>query len=307
MAKARLMAEKQAEKVQKKRLTEANKVSRMYDQKQASLAAKGGPILQLRTSKSETLKEVKMYLSQDLTQAPSPFAPSFPLLKTKFEEFSSNIITLDSSPVPGLIQFQRFRRANWDEARGIWVPVEELDEGWIEEGIVGLFVKADELVDKIKASIDRRQAGETEDETLESWIANVHKHVKIPMDRLCPADQIPPTHPTDNRGLPRVMLLIHGLKAYYSKTRSAANREYAAKAKAALAEAERQADTQQGSGSNKGKRAATKSKAKERLEKDVIERELVKLHLRYGWLQIQGEHEAYANANRRGLTGSPFN
>ena len=240
-----------------------------------------------------------MYLSQDLMQAPSPFAPSFPLLKTKFEELSSDINSLDSSPVPGLIQFKRFRRANWDEARGIWVPVNEKDEGWVEEGIVGLFVKADELVDKMRASIDNRQAGETEDETLESWIANVHRHVKIPIDRLCPLDQIPPTHPADNRGLPRVMLIIHGLKAYYSKTRSAANREYAANAKAALAEAERQADLQQGSSSSKGKRAATKPKAKERLDKDVIERELVKLHLRYGWLQIQGEHENRAIARAR--------
>jgi hypothetical protein len=240
-----------------------------------------------------------MYLAQDLMQGPSPFAPSFPLLKTKFEELSSDIIALDSSPVPGLIQFQRFRRANWDEARGIWVPVDERDEGWVEEGIVGLFIKADELVDKVRASIDSRQAGETEDETIESWIASVHKHVKIPIDRLCPADQIPPTHPTDNRGLPRVMLVIHGLKAYYSKTRSAANREYAAKAKAALAEAERQDNIQQGSGLSKGKRAATKSKGKERLEKDVIERELVKLHLRYGWLQIQGEHKGRAIARPR--------
>jgi len=240
-----------------------------------------------------------MYLSQDLMQAPSPFAPSFPLLKTKFEELSSDINSLDSSPVPGLIQFKRFRRANWDDARGIWVPVNERDEGWVEEGIVGLFVKADELVDKMRASIDRRQAGETEDETIESWIANVHRYVKIPVDRLCPLDQIPPTHPADDRGLPRVMLIIHGLKAYYSKTRSAANREYAAKAKAALAEAERQADPQQGSGSSKGKKAAAKSKAKERLEKDVIERELVKLHLRYGWLQIQGKYKGRAIARLR--------
>ncbi|KAH8078270.1 hypothetical protein HD553DRAFT_146203 [Filobasidium floriforme] len=278
-AKARLQAEKQAEKVNKKRSTEVNK---------------------LRTSKSETLREIKMYLSHDLTIAPSPVAVVLPALRDKFREYFSEIEPLEEGGFPGLIKFKRIVRANWDEGRGIWIPVDQEKEGWVEEGLVIVFIKADELVEKIRLHLDikagKSQPGDVPHETtLEGWIEQLKDDLKVTCkpSRLTtevPPGQKPPTYPRDREGLPGIMLVIHGMKAYHSKTRSAAQREFAARTKAALAEIEGNGNAPAADTGDKGKKKATSGKGKNqvpRLEKEDIERELVAIHLRHGWLQVQ--------------------
>jgi hypothetical protein len=303
-AKARLQAEKQAEKVNKKRSTEVNKVSSrsclMPDRR--SVLTNHHVALQLRTSKSETLREIKMYLSHDLTIPPSPVAAVLPELRDKFREYFSEIELLQEGGFPGLIKYKRIVRANWDEGRGIWIPVDQEKEGWVEEGLVVVFIKADELVEKIRLHLDikagKSQTGDIPHETtLEGWIQQLKDDLKINCkpSRLTtevPPGQKPPTYPRDRKGLPGIMLVIHGMKAYHSKTRSAAQREFAARTKAALAEIEGGGNAPAADTGDKGKKQATTGKGKNqvpRLEKEDIERELVAIHLRHGWLQVQGE------------------
>lgn len=101
------------------------------------------------------------------------------------------------------------------------------------------------------------------------------------------------------------MLVIHGMKAYHSKTRSAAQREFAARTKAALAEIEGGGNAPAADTGDKGKKKATTGKGKNqvpRLEKEDIERELVAIHLRHGWLQVQGEsHGVHSKSYIEGL------
>lgn len=253
--------------------------------------------MQLRVSKSETLREIKLCLSDDLLVAPSPIAAILPAIREKFDENSSKIETISNGDMPGMIRFQRFVRANWHEDRGLWVSIDREREAWVEEGLAVVFVKADELVDKIRHQLDMK-AGKTlsedviDEDTLEGWIrelkADLRRHAGA--DRLTtdvPPGQRPPTYPRNKDGSPQIMLVIHGMKAYHSKTKSAAQREFAARAKAALAEIEGStpADPVQ-----TRKKATGKGKTQSpRLEKDDIERELVAIHLRHGWLQVQGE------------------
>ena len=298
-AKAKLQAEKQAEKVQKKRFTEVNKVipacgSSVFGM---TLIRRNLSRYQLRTSKSDTLREVKLCLSPELLVTPSPIAAAIPALRDKFRENSSEIGPLERAACPGLITFKRFVRANWDGERGVWVPIEVDKEAWVAEGLAVVFIQADELVDKIRCHLDLKADKIQPDEvlpedTLEGWIHQLKAGLKIHA-RACklttdvPFGQQPPTYPRDKDGRPGIMLVIHGMKAYHSKTKSAAQREFAARAKAALAEIEGSASGESAPGK---KKPTTKGKTQApRLEKDDIERELVAIHLRHGWLQVQGQ------------------
>lgn len=290
-------ARKQMEKEEKKRSADVNKVRCAAQQflifLQELVSHHRDELPQLRVSKWDTLREVKLCLASNLMSHPSPMAAVLPSLQEKFQENLSDIVQLKQGSFPGLIKFQRHVRAAFDPSRGLWVAVDPGKEKWVDEGMVGLFIQGEDLVEMIRAQVEERQtgvrAGATSTQTLDRWIRDVQFNLK---DTSVPESHHPPEHcsplcPRNTDGTPRVILIIHGLKSYYQKTTTQANREFAARARAAISEVD--GTTDDFSGQSKGRRKKTTSDTRARLEKDVVEKELVRVHFKHDWLQVQGK------------------
>ncbi|WWC66778.1 uncharacterized protein I206_100683 [Kwoniella pini CBS 10737] len=239
--KAQEKAEKQFQKDTAKAAKEAEK---SYQRKLAE-------VNRLRSSKSDTVREIHLYLSSDLSHPKSPISGALPEIKKKMTDNFSELHFLheDQSPICGVIKFKRHLKARWDSEKKRFIPLEE--PKWVWEGIILVLVEAEEIVDKISTSSNvlGDDAILNEKEDLSSWVSDIRLNLNLKKD-----DQ--------------VIIMIKGLQKYYSKTKSLANKEFTAAARAGL----------NGSSSTQG--GSKSITLPTRPEKEIIEMALVELQVK---------------------------
>lgn len=148
--------------------------------------------LKLRTSKAETLNEIHMYIASDL-EADSPISAALPELRERFKENRSEIHTFEG--VPSVIRFKRHVRARYDGTAKRWVSIPQ--PRWEWESTVVVVATAEEVVDQIHS------------DSLVSWAKDLSLVT----------------------GAKQTILLVRGLKAYNTRTKSANTREFTAAAR----------------------------------------------------------------------------
>ncbi|WVW81889.1 hypothetical protein I302_103888 [Kwoniella bestiolae CBS 10118] len=241
--KAREKAEKQ---LQKDTLKAAKEAEKSYQRKLAE-------VNRLRVSKNDTVREIHLHLSSDLSHPTSPIAPALPEITKRITDNYSELhfLSEEESPVAGLIKFKRHLKARWDGEKKQFIPLES--PVWVWEGIYVLVFNAEEIVDKISpsssTSISPTEGGGEEDglDELNIWVSDI----KLTLD-LTAADQL--------------IIVIKGLNRYYSKMKSLANRRFTAAARAGL----------------NGSTTTTKttSGASVGVDKETVEMALVRLQVR---------------------------
>ena len=137
------------------------------------------------------MREVHVYLSDDLDCVSSPIAAALPEIRARLLDNHSELVTF-SSATPGLIRFKRHVQARYDEASKRWVALEQ--DVWEWETTVVIVSTAEEIVDH--ALTDR----------LSDWIGDLRLQL----------------------GNGQMILLIKDLGKYHAKSKTLANREFAA-------------------------------------------------------------------------------
>ncbi|WWC85903.1 uncharacterized protein L201_000773 [Kwoniella dendrophila CBS 6074] len=188
-----LKAAKEAEKSYQKKLTEVNK---------------------LRISKNDTVREIHLYLSHDLSLPNSPISGSLPEIKTRITDNFSELhfLSEDQSPINGVIKFKRHLKARWDSDKKQFIPLD--NPIWIWESTILMVINAEEIIDKISHS--QSNQGEDNINELSLWISDI----KLTLGLNSATDQL--------------IIMIKGLNKYYSKSKSLANKEFTAAARAGL-------------------------------------------------------------------------
>ncbi|KIR75061.1 hypothetical protein I310_01337 [Cryptococcus deuterogattii CA1014] len=204
-------AAKEAEKSYQRKVANVNKASishTNYPKRAHKLVLT--KLLQLRTSKQDTLREIHLYLSADMSLPSSPIAGAVPEIRNRIQDCQSALHFLPESdcPIPGVIRFKRYLQAQWDPESKRFVPLD--DPRWVWEKTVLIIITAEELVDKIA-----KGGEEGEKDVLAQWVSDVRLLLGLTM-----SDQ--------------VMLMIKGLQKYYSKSRALANKDYINAARAGL-------------------------------------------------------------------------
>ncbi|WVQ93747.1 hypothetical protein IAU59_000824 [Kwoniella sp. CBS 9459] len=229
--KAQERAEKQLARDTQKAAKEAEK---SYQRKLAE-------VNRLRTSKNDTVREIRLYLSADLSHPTSPIAGALPEIKTRITDSHSELHFLPEaeSPISGVIRFKRHLKARWDATKKHFIPLDE--PKWVWEPSILMIINAEEIVDRI--------ADISGDDKLSNFIADVRLTLGL-------------------KSTDQMMVMIKGLNKYYSKTKSLANKEFTAAARAGLA----------GSAGANGRTSAAVINS--RPDKETIEMELVKLQVK---------------------------
>ncbi|WWD22481.1 hypothetical protein CI109_106974 [Kwoniella shandongensis] len=201
---------------------------------QKSYQRKLAEVNRLRTSKNDVVREIHLYLSADLESPSAPIAAALPEIRTRIADNHSEIRFLpeSESPIPGVIRFKRHLKAKWDPAKKQFIPLDE--PRWVWESTILVIINAEELVDKIAAG----------EEELSTWASDVRLTLGLSSKE-------------------QMMVMIKGLQKYYSKTKSLANKEFAAAARAGL----------------DGLATASKQTLPSRPPKERIEMEMVKLQV----------------------------
>ncbi|KIY35389.1 crossover junction endonuclease EME1 [Cryptococcus gattii E566] len=200
----------------------------------------------LRASKQDTLREIHLYLSADMSLPSSPIAGALPEIRNRIQDCQSALHFLpeSDSPIPGVIRFKRYLQARWDPESKRFVPLD--DPRWVWEKTVLVIITAEELVDKIA------EGGEEKD-LLAQWVSDVRLLLGLTM-----SDQM--------------VLMIKGLQRYYSKSRALANKDYMNAARAGL----EGGSVGSGGGSST---AITTARINGRPTRDRIEAEMVRLQV----------------------------
>ncbi|OWZ53527.1 crossover junction endonuclease EME1 [Cryptococcus neoformans c45] len=199
--------EKEARQFERDTAKAAKEAERSYQRKVAQ-------VNKLRTSKQDTLREIHLYLSADMSLPTSPIAGALPELRNRIQDCQSALHFLPEpdSPIPGVIRFKRHLQARWDPESKRFVPLD--DPRWVWEKTVLVLITAEELVDKI-ADADVGGREDADADVLAQWASDVRLLLGLAM-----SDQ--------------VVLMIKGLQKYYSKSRSLANKDYINAARAGL-------------------------------------------------------------------------
>lgn len=156
----------------------------------------------LRTSKSETMRELIVDLDRTLFSPGQPFAGCLDSIQARFEEEGASVHLCDGVVAPPLVRFRRKVKAEWDAQRRHWVP---LDREMVKrEAMVIVYVDAKVVVQLVT------EGGE---EGLESWYGDLKRRL-VAMDG--GEDQ-------------QVFLICQGLVKHYNKLKANENRAYAAK------------------------------------------------------------------------------
>lgn len=142
----------------------------------------------MRTSKNDTVREIHVYISDDLDRVTSPIAAALPELRSRLADHSSKLVVHESTPQ--IVRFKRHVQARYDAGAKKWIPVDPI---WEWEITTVLVTCAEEIVDHV--STDR----------LDAWIADTQLLLGG-----------------------EVILLIKDLYKYYTKTKTLANREFTA-------------------------------------------------------------------------------
>ncbi|WVQ62597.1 uncharacterized protein L199_000743 [Kwoniella botswanensis] len=243
--KEALKAKEKAEKqLQKDILKAAKEAEKSYQRKLAE-------VNRLRVSKNDTVREIHLYLSSDLSQPTSPIAGALPEITKRITDNYSEIkfLTEDKSSINGLIKFKRHLKARWDPEKKQFIPLDQ--PIWIWEGICVLVINAEEIVDKIAPTSTCESPDEEERlDELNVWVSDIKLTLGLTVN-----DQL--------------IIMIKGLQKYHSKMKSLANKQFTAAARAGLSGATT-ANRNQG-GRNGGRIGP---------DKEIIEMALVRLQVK---------------------------
>lgn len=207
---------------------------------------------QLRSNRNDTIRELTMHIASDLYNDPSsPLYHALPTLRAKFETNLSQVHVMnddsDDRVVPGLIKFKRFVQARYNLQKKVFEPLPRGEEHWQDETTIILVKYAKDLIDLIS----RGQLCE--------WLSDIKDVLKW-------------------RGKGRsIVLVIHGMKQYYAKTKSI---EAKAFRESAL-------DVMNGRTSETGA-AVGETSTNGRVTQDQVEKELARLHMLERCFQIHG-------------------
>ncbi|KAL0243838.1 hypothetical protein I308_105100 [Cryptococcus tetragattii IND107] len=226
--------EKEARQLERDTAKAAREAEKSYQRKVANAN-------KLRTSKQDTLREIHLYLSADMSLPSSPIAGALPEIRNRIQDCQSALHFLpeSDSPISGVIRFKRYLQARWDPESKRFVPLD--DPRWVWEKTVLVIITAEELVDKIA------EGGEKD--LLAQWVSDVRLLLGLAM-----SDQM--------------VLMIKGLQKYYSKSRALANKDYMNAARAGLE-----------GGSGSGSTATKTARINGRRTRDRIEAEMVRLQV----------------------------
>ncbi|SPO26271.1 uncharacterized protein UTRI_02547 [Ustilago trichophora] len=165
----------------------------------------------LRTSKSDTMRELIVDLDRSLFGPGQPLASFRESMTTRFREQGASVHLCDGVVAPPLVRFRRKVEAEWNAERRHWVPLEQ--EEVRREGMVIVYVDAKEVVEVV---------GEGGEQGLESWYRDLKRRVEV-------------MNGTDEQQT-QVFLICQGLVKFYSRVRANENRAYTARIRQQLAE-----------------------------------------------------------------------
>ncbi|WVQ76229.1 hypothetical protein IAR50_005894 [Cryptococcus sp. DSM 104548] len=170
-----------------------------------SLEKKMKDVNKLRVSKNDTVREVNLYLSADMSKTTSPIAGALPEIRTKLLDNQSALHFMpdSDSPISGAIRFKRHLQSRWDVAMKRFIPLDQ--PRWVWEKTVLVFITAEELVDKITDGED----------ALVQWASDIRLLLSLSQQ-----DQ--------------VIIMIKGIDHYYSKSTTISNKNHKAAALAGL-------------------------------------------------------------------------
>jgi crossover junction endonuclease EME1 len=215
---------------------------------------------QLRISKNDTIRELALYLSHDLSLPTSPIAGALPEIQARLKDNLSvlHFLPEDASPVPGIIKFKRHVQARWDQPTKRFIPLDE--PKWVWENTLLMIVDAGDIVDRVESGYEGLGLG--------NWFGDIRLSLGLGVGG------------TQGRGSKEesMVLVIKGMGKYYAKMSSVANREYTAAARAGLGEGA----LNTGTGSKSGGKASGP-------EKQDVEKALVELQLSQGCFIVHGE------------------
>lgn len=168
----------------------------------------------LRTSKTDTVREIRARISPDLEIGGSPLFAALTALREKFDENGSSIessASASAGTTPGLITFERNTISAYDPLKKSFIPLPPSQQGWKTESAALIIVKAAIIADQIMSS----PHGQCD--SLSDWYSDLKARISI-------------SHPEVNQ----IFLIISDLKGYYSKQTRQTNKEFTARARAAM-------------------------------------------------------------------------
>ncbi|KAJ9097729.1 hypothetical protein QFC21_004767 [Naganishia friedmannii] len=288
----RIKAEKALEKEREKRRVLAEREARKKDIE----------VNRLRASKSETVREVTVHISPELENRGSPIATAIPLLRERLAEKESSMSLLpvpdpddpaqrdqvDGSTlhVPGLVKVKRWITAEFDTEKRRFVAVNDGEEYWQDQLPYVIIITAKELVEKMVAGKYDKSKG------LVAWLSSMKRKLGLTRSATdtyanTPIGAAPASTPGSQTSRCEIMLMIHGMKAYYSKTNGAKSKEFAEKVRSHMTG---QAVPRVSSDAV-GRSAGESSGETNVPDKEEVEKELVKLQLIHRCFQVCVENK----------------
>lgn len=162
----------------------------------------------LRTSKSDTMRELIVDLDRPLFGPGQPFAGCQESVTARFVDEGASVNLCDGVVAPPLVRFRRKVKAEWDAERRHWVPLER--EEVRREAMAIVYVDAKEVV---------RLVGEGGG--LESWYGDLKRRLRA----------------MDGEDA-QVFLICQGLVKFYARLKANENRAYTARIRQQLADAQ---------------------------------------------------------------------
>lgn len=233
-----------------------------------------------------------MHISAELAVAPSPLVAAIPLLRERLAERQSSLhlvpVPTDDAPapldpvdggtmhVPGLVTIKRLVDAEFSTEKRRFVALPPGAEYIQDQLPYVLVITAKELVGMIHAGRTDKSRG------LIAWLTAVKR--KLGLTRTTAGGVVVGmgAAPTTTAGAAQtsrceIMLLIHGMKAFYAKSASVARRDFAGRARMAMGgEVVEEADPV---GLRNGEGVA----------KEEVDKELVRLQLVHRCFQVFGK------------------
>lgn len=232
-----------------------------------------------------------VHISAELAVAPSPLAAAVPLLRERLKEKESSLtlvpVPTDDSPapldpvdgetmhVPGLITVRRRVDAEFSTEKRRFVALPPGQEYIQDQLPYVLVVTAKELVGMITAGRTNKSRG------LVAWLTGVKR--KLGLTRTTAGGVVVGmgAAPTTTAGAAQtsrceIMLLIHGMKAFYSKAAKLSRTAFAERARMHMAGEEVE-------------EAEVAPRSGEMPDKEEVDKELVRLQLLHRCFQVQGE------------------
>ncbi|KAJ1598381.1 hypothetical protein NDA14_007093 [Ustilago hordei] len=181
----------------------------------------------LRTSKSDTMRELIIDLDRTLFTPGQPLDKQEETVKARFEEEGAEVNMCAGLVEPPLLRFRRKCKADWDEGRRCWVPFEAGRVKVRREGMVVLVMEAKEIIRIMSEAMEGdggRRGGEEGEEGLERWYGDLKRRLEVLNG--------------DRGAEEQVFLICQGLVRYYSRLRANENRAYTARIRQQLAESD---------------------------------------------------------------------